>query len=63
MIQYQHSPWQQPVPLPRLTRDKKSSEQDSLHAEADPAVLPPTKQSSPLPLASQDDDYQWLILL
>jgi hypothetical protein len=82
MIQYQHIPWRQPVPLPPLTRDKKSTEHEiagglsqfspdengtvSLPsaAAADPAAaLPPTKRSSPLPLVSQDDDYQWLILL
>ena len=79
MLRNQHSPWLQPVPLPPLTPDEKiagapyltlfqPSDEDGTvplpAAEADAAPsLPPTGQSSPLPQVSQDDDYQWLILL
>ena len=79
MLQDQHSPRLQPVPLPPLTPDEKIAGAPYLTlfqpsdengtgsvpgSEADAApVLPPTGQSSLLPLISQDDEYQWLILL
>ena len=64
MVQYECHPWQQPVPLPPLVPSKMPTERDALSADVDSAAaLPPTGQSSPLPLDSQDDEYQWLILL
>ena len=69
MIQYERHSWQQQVPLPPLTLDKEKKEAVSKLAGAsaakpDPvATLPAEDQSSQLPLAFQDNDYQWLILL
>ena len=69
MIQYECHSWQQRVSLPPLTLDEERKKTvcklaNTSGAEAEPAVtLPPEDQSSQLPLVSQDNDYQWLILL
>jgi hypothetical protein len=77
MIQYQYIPCPQSTPLPPLTRTKKPTEREiagglSQSSSAEngtvplpnaAAAFPPTKRSSRLPQISQDDNYQWLILL
>ena len=69
MIQYECHPWQQRVPLPPLMLDEEikaavSNPAGANAAQSTPgATLPAADQSPPLPLVSQDNDYQWLILL
>jgi hypothetical protein len=64
MIQYEYQPWQQPVPLPPPAADTKLPEEGVLPAKPDAgAAIPAGEQSPPLAPGSQDDEYQWLILL